>query len=267
MIKFIVIAILLYLSFSINTWLGMGVTVAGIIYILFVNLPSLYVMKGNVAMNEKRPDDALNWYKKAYDTDRASSSTELSYATLLLRMGNTDEAETVLNLLILSKGKKVSQDIRYKAKLYRALLYYKTDRAQDALEEAEEVFENYKNTMSYGLLCYLKLATDAPFEQTYKLCAEAYEYNSEDRDIADNMVVAHIRQGELDKAEQVCDKLLETNPSFVEAHYHGAVIAQKSGDNQKATKLLEEISQCSRTFLTTVSEQDIEELKEKIKLS
>ena len=267
MVKLIIIAILLYLSFSVNTWLGIGVTLFGILYVLYSNLPALYAMKGNAAISEKKLETALEWYKKAYKTDRASSANILTYATLLLRTGEVDEAETILNLVVLGKGKKADRDIKYKAKLYRSLLYYKTNREEDAIEDAEEVFDNFKNTMSYGLLGYLKLATNAPFDETYSLCTEAYEYNGDDRDIVDNMVVAHIRAGELDKAREVCDKLLENNPQFVEAHYHGAIIAKELGDLQKASELLENISQCSRTFLTTVSEQEIEELKEKIKLS
>ena len=165
----------------------------------------------------------------------------------------------MLFFIIYSKAK---ENVKYQAKQYRILAYHKIGQTDEALEEATEIFGKYKNTVSYGLLCYLKLANNHPIDETLSLCEEAYDYNSDDRDIVDNLTLAHIRKGNLEKAKELADDMLEKFPAFTEAYYHGAVVYKNLGDVKKAKELLEKISDnCRRTYLTTVSLDEIEELK------
>ena len=255
-------ALLLYVAFSINVLAGYAVTIGCIIYLLYKSVPSFYAKKGNAAFNERDFEKALYYYEKAYKTGRASASISLTYGILLLRLGKVEDAEVVFNMIVLSNDKKITKAMKNKTRQYRALAYYKTGRVDDALDEAYDIFENFKSSVSYGLLGYLKIATGAPADDIYDFCQEAYEYNSDDRDIADNMVVSLILKGDLEKAKEYADKLLKSNPEFTEAHYHAAVIYKKLGDNKKALEILESIdTQCNRTYLTTVSVEEIEELK------
>jgi len=255
-------ALLLYVAFSIDVLVGYAVTFGCIVYILYKSVPSFYAKKGNAEFNDRNFEKALYYYEKAYKTGRASAPISLTYGILLLRLGKVEEAEVVFNMIILSRDKKVTAAMKNKTRQYRALAYFKTGRVDDALEEAYDIFENFKSSVSYGLLGYLKIATGAPADDIYRFCTEAYEYNSDDRDIADNMVVALILKGDLEKAKEYADKLLKSNPEFTEAHYHAAVVYKKLGDNKKALEALESIdAQCTRTYLTTVSVEEIEELK------
>lgn len=260
MIKYVLMAVILFLLFRMNTILGVAATVIFILYVLYTNRAALYARKGNEAFNKNDQKKALEYYKKAYDTQAASANIMITYGILLLRNAYPSEAVTVFNMAVAKSNGK--NEVKNKAKQYRALAYFKMGNTQDAMEEAEELFENYKNTVSYALICYLKLATNAPAEETLALCKEAYDYNSDERDICDNLALSYIVNGEYDKAKEILNNLLEKEPEFTEAYYHMALACAKSGEKEKAKELLSEIEdKCTRTYMTTVSKEEIEELK------
>ena len=57
---------------------------------------------------------------------------------------------------------------------------------------------------------------------------------------------------------------MEKNPSFVEAYYHSALIAEALGDTKRALEYLDKVDGCVRSAMTTVSEEQICELKERL---
>ena len=263
MIKFIVIGIIIFLAFNIGPLIGWIATAFSLAFIIFWNIPIIYAKRGNAAYNEGNHLKALSLYEKAYKTGRASADITLTYGILLLRNAKPQDAVTIFNLIVMNPSYK--KEIKNDAKQYRALAYFKLNNIQDAIEEAEEIFEDCKNTLSYGLLCYLKLATNAPIDDVYALCKEAYEYNSDDRDICDNMTVAHIRKGEYNEAKEIVDNITKKFPAFIEGYYHAAVVYYKLGDKEKAQELLnEKKKKCSRTYLTTISEEEISRFKSEL---
>ena len=260
MLKYVVLGVVIFLCYNISPILGTIAVTLTLAYILYANIPTFYSIKGKKAINEGNYEKALLAFKKAVDTKRASGAIHLSYGMLLLRCGHPEDAVSVFNSIILYSKSK--DNIKNQAKQYRVLAYHKLGQTEDALEEAQEIFESYKNTISYGLLCYLKLANNQPIDEVLPLCEEAYDYNSDDRDIVDNLTLAHIRKGNYEKAKELVDSMLEKFPSFTEAYYHGAVVYKKLGDINKARELLNAIQEnCRRTYLTTVSLEEIEELK------
>ncbi len=260
MIKYILMGVVIFVCNQINSFLGLISLFLTLAYIIYVNVPTFYSIKGNRAMNDGDIEKALEAYEKAYKTKRASASVCMSYGVLLLRCGRPDESLTVFNNLILNPATKPK--LKNEAKQYRTLNFYKLGQVEDALEEAQEIFDGYKNTVSYGLLCYLKLATNQPIDEVFPLCVEAYEYNSDDRDIVDNLALAYIKKGDFEKAKELCDLMLEKFPAFTEAYYHGAVCYSKLGNTKKAKELLELIdTNCKRTYLTTVSVEEVQQLK------
>lgn len=263
MLKFVIIGIVLYLAFSVNTIAGVVASLLAIGFILYWNIPFFYARNGSKAFNENDFQKALSEYEKAYKTGRASADTILTYGILLLRNGKPQEAVTIFNLVIMNTKNK--DDYKKKAKQYRALAYYKLGNADDALDEAEEVFDKYRNTVSYGLLGYLKIVTKAAADEIFAFCKEGYEYNSDDRDICDNFAYACIRTGRFDQAKKIIAKMLEKFPTFTEAYYHGAMAYFMTGDYKTAVDLLDQIEdKCIRTYLTTISEDDIEDLRTEI---
>ena len=52
------------------------------------------------------------------------------------------------------------------------------------------------------MLGFFKLLRNDDLDETTKLCEEAYDYNSDDRDIKDNLSICYFRKGEYEKAEK-----------------------------------------------------------------
>lgn len=260
MLKYILCGVIVFLGCNMGVIPGAIALLGTLIYIVYSNMPAILSINGNKAMNNGDYEKALSMYKKAVNTKRASASVELRYGMLLLRCGHPDEAVGVFNSIILYSKTKGQEKLT--AKQYRAMAYHKLGQKDDAMEEAEELFETFKNSITYGIICYLKLAYNEPVDEVLPICLEAYDYNSDDRDIIDNLVLAYIRKGEFAKAKELVDTMLEKFPTFTEAYYHGAVVYKNLGENKKACELLSSIKEnCRRTYLTTVSEEEIEEMK------
>lgn len=257
--------VIIVLAFRFNVWLGIGLIAAIVLFGIYHFIPAYYAMKGNQAFRAGDDDGAVMWYKKAYDTGRTKIEFKSSYAYLLLRTGNADEAERILDSVIRVKG--VAQEKKNIAKQQRCMVYYKQGRLDEAIEEAEEVFDggNYVNTTLYGMLGYFKLLKDGYSEDTLKFCEEAYEYNDEDRDITDNLSLCYYNHGRYDEAEKLSDAVIKLAPEFLEGYYHGAQIAVKQNNYKKAKEYTDAISKCRRTAMTTVSEEEVEELVKEVK--
>lgn len=260
--KYIILLLLIYIGFRVNLYTGIIVSVLLASYVFYDKLPAIYAIKGNKAYNSNDFKEASRYYEKAIATGRASAKVGITYILMLMRAGDMDNALKLANNVIANR--KTTQGEKYIVKEYRALIYFKQGEKEEALEDAKEIFESYKNTTIYGLLGYLMLACDEPIEETMEFCKEAYDYNSDDRDIVDNLVLAHYKTGDYKAAEELAQELLEMSPKFVEAHYHRALIKNAMGDKKGALAQLENIDECIRTALTTVSEEEIENLKKQL---
>lgn len=260
--KVLIPIIIAVVCWIIDYRIGIAATAAVLLWGAYCFLPFFYINKGNGAYADGDLDGALGYFKKATDTGRATDSHKIAYALLLMRKGSFDTAEGILNAVIRDKSAKPED--RLCARQYRAMNYAKQGRIDEATEEARELFGEVKNTVTYGIVGYFAHLTNYSASESLKLCLEAYDYNADDRDIADNLALAYIRTGEYEKAAELADKLTEDNPQFVEAYYHGAEAYMKLGNRDKARELLGEIPECRRTAMTTVSEEEIGKLKKEL---
>ena len=262
MLKYVIGIAAIVVCFIINKWLGAAILALVAAYGIYAYIPTLYAAAGNRAYQNKDYDTALAKYKKACDTGRANITIRTSYAFILMRRGRFEEAESVLNAILSLKALKPQQ--RYLAEQYRCMVYYRTERLDEAMEDAEALFENYKNSSMYGMMGYFKLISGVPLEEVRKFCEEAYDYNSSDRDILDNLALVCYKMGDYKEAKEYADELMEENPAFVEAYYHSALIAEKLGEIEQAKEYLTHIPDCVRSAMTTVTEKEIDELRARL---
>lgn len=220
-------------------------------------IPASYAAKATKAYVEGDLKTAIAFYEKAAASGKAEH--KINYALMLMRDGAFRDAETVFNSIILDTATLANDKL--KAKLYRCMLYEKTERLDDALEDAEEIFERIRNTAVYGILGYLRQKKGGA---ELDFCLEAYDYNADDRDICDNLTLAYIRSGDLEKAKELASEMRENFPTFLEGFYRSAVIANMMGDKEEAKEFLEETENCTRNLLTTISEEEIELLRKEI---
>ncbi len=259
MLTYVILIILIYFGFSYGVLEGSIITLIVLGFTIYKALPTVWSMLGSRAYNSDDMKNTQKYYDKAVGSGRASANIYTSYVLMLMRMGELQKAYKIVSEALASpKLKKLD---KYVLKEYRTLIYFKQGNAEEALSDAKEIFESYKNTTIYSLLGYLMLACDEPIDETLEFCLEAYDFNSDDRDIVDNLALAYYKKGELQKAKELADALLEMSPSFVEAHYHSALIAKAMGNTEAAKAHLAGIDDCIRTALTTVSEEEIESLK------
>ncbi len=256
--------IIIFVVFKfVSVWAGLAILAVLVLYGIYRFIPSYYEMKGNQAYASGDEEACRQWYKKAYDTGRTKVQMKTSYAYILLRTGYADEAEKILDPIIRVKG--LAPEKKNLAKQQRCMVYYKQGRIDEALEEAMELYEaEYRTTNLYGMIGYFKLISDAPLEETTAFCEEAYEYNSDSRDILDNLSICYYRSGRYENAERISNELLKENSDFVEGCYHGAQIALKLGKIDKARECLEKLAECRRSMMTTVTEEEIEKLRREV---
>lgn len=255
----LIIVAIAFFAYRIKWYLGVIVTLLIIAYAIYYYLPNFYRMKGQKCFAEGNYEGARAMYKKAVDTGHAKGDIKMEYSYILLRTGDIDEAEQIVNNILCYKLKP---DVRGRAIIQRCMCYYKKGNIDEALSDAKELFDDgFKSIMLYGMIGYFMIEKDPYSQETFDFCAEAYDYADDDRDICDNMLICYYNRAEYKKAKEISDKVLESNPKFVEAWYHGAQIDNKLKDYKSALDKIEKIKECNRSFMTTISEEEIESLK------
>ena len=245
-------------------WLGMLLC---FVYLVYKAIPLIYSIRANAMFSEGRYRKAAELYKKANKRDNTKFNLRYYYACALMRTGDFDEAEAILNGVIRDK-KRIKEADKNTARMQRCMVYLRQGRKAEAIESATELFESgYKNSNMYAMIGYFKIMSNEPQKSVTAFCEEAYEYNNEHRDIMDNLSICYMREGRYAEAKELSDKLMELSPTFVEAFYHGAEIALKCNDYDRARELAKGIDSCHMSAMTTVSREEIRELKRRVGLT
>ena len=260
---YILLILALVWGFYSNVTTGVLVSIIAVGFLIYKAMPSIYSMKGTAQYNSGNTEGAVKYFEKAIETGRAKSHVIVQYVMILMRDGKFKRALRLIDKTVAERTAR--DDDRMLLKQYRCLIYFKNGDKEEAMDDAMEIFSSFKNTVSYGLLGYLKLASGDISDSVLRLCREAYEYNKDDRDIVDNLVYACYKMGKYDEAEELLPELIEKNPKFVEGYYHGALVKLALGKKNEAKELISKIPECTRTALTTVSEEEVQELEEKLK--
>jgi len=232
---------------------------AAVILLGYKLLPNFYALKGNFAYEKGGIGEAVKEYEKAYKTNRASAAIRLSYADLVLRDGRFEEAETLFTQIILDL--EVPLNKKNSAKQQRCVAYIKQNKIDDAYEDAQELLESYQNSGLYAIMGYAMILKNKPKDEILKFCREAYEYNKDNRDVADNYAQALILSGEYEKAIEILDKVIERYRFFPEVRFHKALCLKALGKKEEAKNELELLEECDFENLTSITDEEIDELQ------
>ncbi len=263
----VMVALIIFFLFKmVGPLAGITAFVIVLAVALYLYVPTYYASKGNQAFNAGDFKGAVAWYKKCM-ANRAKVNHRINYAYMLMRVGEFEEAEKVLDYIL--RFKSVKPEHRNAARQHRCMVYYKQGRLDEAVEEAQTAYDNgFRTSVMRATLGFFKLVTAPKAQETYEFCLDAYDYDDENRDIKDNMILAYYYQGEYEKAKEISDKVMEENPQFVEAYYHGAMIEEKLGNYKKAKEYLEKTEDCRWSDMTTVTKDEvaafIKEIEKKI---
>lgn len=255
----IIIVIATVITITINPFVGNTILLSIIAYLVIRYRAYYYVVKANRRYDAGEKEEALKFYKKAAKMRMSPTKVKIMYGFLLLKTGHLDEADKELTALM--KGKLTNEE-KWKAKLYYAIVVWKKGDLNKAIELLEEVHENYRCTLVYQTLGLL-LNLSGKLQNAIKYNKEAYDYNDDDSLILDNLGQNYYLLNQNDKAYEIYKKLFEKEPKFPEAYYNYALVLLKNGQKEEAIEKLNQALKQNFTFLTTVSKEDIKaKLKE-----
>lgn len=179
---------------------------------------------------------------------------------MLLKTGKLEEAEKVFEELLNSN---IDNAGLLQAKSNYALVLWKKGQLKDGIKMLEDVFSNYKNTTIYGSLGYL-LILDGDMNKALNFNKEAYEYNSSDPVILDNLGYTYYKIGNIKKAEEIYRKLIGLNPNFPEAYYNYSCVLKDLGMTESALEMAKKAKNYRLSYLSNLKEEELDNYLEEL---
>lgn len=204
-------------------------------------------------------EKALKGFRKAEKLGNMNISNKMLYGYILLRCGHLEEARQVLAYASMLPGKP---QMKNRIKALRTLVVWKEGNIKEAIEMLEELSAEFKNTAVYqdlGLLYVL----DGNKEKALSFNLEAYDYNSDDMVICDNLAEAYALCGKTEDAERAYTELLAKEPHFPEAYYGYGLLLIEKGEKEKGIELIKQSLDKSFTFLSVMQRDEVEALLKK----
>ncbi len=233
------------------------------IAICYTGRATILFYMGSYKFNINR-QQGLMFMEKAYKTGKLSPENALTYAFLVLRDGQPEKAENLINKITYLKKKELKKDYLMLAKVNQALIVWKKGNLSEAILQLEELYDDgYKSTSFYGTLGYFYIL-DGQLSKALQFNLEAYEYNGTNLIIQDNLASNYMLLAEYDKAQEMYDKLLEQNPQFVEPYYNYAKLMEIRGNKQEAKEYYNRALTYEEKFLSTVTHDQVRADLEKL---
>lgn len=200
-------------------------------------------------------EKALKAYAFADKIGKMSADSCFAYGYIALRHGDTEVARRVLTRASMSNPKPPAKK-RIKSML--ALLEWKEGNLSLAIEMLEEIIEDFKTTEMYQDLGLMYILSGDK-EKALDFNLEAYEYNSDNMGIMDNLAQSYILCGEQEKAAEIYEELLEKEPHFPEPYYEYGVMLVEKGERERGIDLIRKSLDKRFTFLSVKSKEEVKE--------
>ncbi len=208
--------------------------------------------------NKGNAESALRKLEKAQKIGKLSIGNKMLLGYLYLREGSLEKARVTLAEASMMPGKT---PIKNRIRAMRALVMWKEGYIKDAIESLENLIADYKNTTVYqdlGLLYVL----DGDKEKALGFNLEAYDFNSDDMIIMDNLAEAYALCDMTEEAEKMYEKLLELEPHFPEAYYGYGMLLCKKGEKEKGIKYMEMALDKRFSYLSVMQRDEVSALIE-----
>lgn len=238
--------------------------------ILIVVLIFLVVQRANlVAAFAKfkyargRYQEAMRIFLVADKIGNMNLNNKVLLGYVCLRCGEVAEAKKALTMAAAMARPKTANC--YKVKSLLALVYWKEEDLELAIETLEEIVEDgFVNTSIYqnlGVLYNLK----GDLEKAEKFNVKAYEYNKDDAIICDNLADTYAQMQEYGKAEEIYEDLMHRDPPprFPEAYYGYGKVLIALGKKEEGVKKIEEALEKPFSALSIHTKEEVEEMLRK----
>ena len=242
---------------SIIKW-QLGVAVIALLagYLIYRSRPLLLALQAGGQFGKGNEDKALELLERVSRMKSVRPSDLNSYGFLLLRGGKLDRAKQVLEQGL---GKAKSREDIMLAKVNLANVHWLQNERAAALELLEQLYGQFKHTTVYGNYGYLKLLNGHP-EEALALNLEAYEYNGDDKTIADNLAQNYCMLGRYEEAEELYRKVMGMSPKYFESHYYYALTLLRLGKREDAREQIAVALEKPSALIPSVTTAELERL-------
>lgn len=225
------IALLLAAFFLAFTYLGTaGGLAVVILYFFIMNLSVIFNRLASRAYAGGDYDKALRMLEKALKLSPKNGNMRGAYAWLLLKLGYTKEAEIQIDQALADTSR---EELKYPLNMTKAMVLWKKGSLDQAVSLMEKVLENYKNSNAYATLGFLYLEK-GDLDKALRFNLEAYDFNSTNAIILDNLGCTRLLRGEYEEAREVYKQLMKLKPRFPEAFYNYARVLACFGELDEA---------------------------------
>ncbi|MGL1891355.1 MAG: tetratricopeptide repeat protein [Spirochaetaceae bacterium] len=239
-----------------------------VLTIIIVNRGIFYTLRANKYLVNKEHERGYNLLQKAYKTGTIPFVVANGYIYLSLKYGYLAEAGEAIEKFLSGKILyKIKESQKNQILTQKALFLWKSDKIEDGITILNDLYESgYKTTIFYGNWGCLLLLNNQ-IEKAEKVCIEAYDYGAEDKVNLDNLITLYVELEKWDVAEKYYNELVKLSPTFPEAYYHGAIIALNNNKLEEATELANKCLEFELNNLSSISENDITDLIQKLKVN
>lgn len=229
--------------------------VLAIIVSAVINLPMLYMFRGNSLYAKRQYEKALASYKKAYKTGRLSPEMAIYYGYIALKEGDAETAEAVFEKLGKKENLKPSQETMFDTNY--ALLLWKKGDLDGAISLLKSVEPSPTRDGSLGALLLEAAGRDGNYTEAFAFCSEAHERYQYDKTVMCNMGEALFRTGENEKAAEIFAELIEMRPTTPAPYYMYGRVLDASGREDDAEDMYRKALRFRFTALSTVSRREV----------
>lgn len=224
--------------------------------LIFWRRTRLLCLSARINFRTGKTEKALKLFGIAARLGELDPEDLMYYGYVLLRSGNLSFSRDILTRASLN-AKKDSLKKRIKSML--ALLEWKEGNLDLAIELMEDAMVDFKNTNVYqnlGLLYNLK----GNGKKALEFNLEAYDYNSEDLVIMDNLAESYALCKNIARAKELYEELLAKEPHFPEPYYSYGLILIEEGEKERGLSLIKESLSKKFSFLSIKSKEEVEAL-------
>ena len=257
----IILISIILLSLISSTFLGMKLAILlclllFLIYLIITKHYFIKVYKGMKAYKIENYSNALENYRDAALSKYCNGPIISNYLICELKYGKPSIAREHIDENLISKNIKSNEKLNLE--VTKAIVLWKTNSQEEAINLLKHLIENNKNTYIYETLTSLLLAS-GKFNEAKKYISEAMEFNSDNNIIKSNYAELCFKFEQFDEAEKTFDYLINENVKFIEPYYYSALLERKKGNCDKAFELLRIAESFNESLVSLITHKDIEQ--------
>lgn len=257
----IILISIILLSLISSTFLGMKLAILlclllFLIYLIITKHYFIKVYKGMKAYKIENYSNALENYRDAALSKYCNGPIISNYLICELKYGKPSIAREYIDENLISKNIKSNEKLNLE--VTKAIVLWKTNSQEKAINLLKHLIENNKNTYIYETLTSLLLAS-GKFNEAKKYISEAIEFNSDNNIIKSNYAELCFKFEQFDEAEKTFDYLINENVKFIEPYYYSALLERKKGNCDKAFELLRIAESFNESLVSLITHKDIEQ--------